>query len=626
MTKRIAEFDIWKPGYGGSPVSIFKAGTSTLADVYKDEALTIVAENPVILSSMLAPDGTRYGKFPYPIYTEQSYYMDVAGIETTAIIRPELSTLAGEDASAATVTPTGSSKPTTLSEFASLQVFVSMYGEFVEGSGGVAATNTDTLALAIAAAINGGEVNVPAGTYKINSIEVPEGVIIKGMGRESTILQSVIGDKSFVIVGDRAGFKDLTLDGVSLTTNSIGVFSANNDEIVFESVMIKRFEVGMHFKGGYGHFWTDLSIQNTEYGAKLHGDTSDSGDSFEDSVWDGGVVSVATTKGIALEYVDAVCRNITFRNIGFESCTGIALDISGAQFLQFYGCWWNANTHDVSIQDDDAVLTPLTAYKNDVISVHFDGGRMKNGTFTVTGTCQDVLLNSMSIEDVDITLTTPLKNFLVMKNCIEDANVTVAGEATKLIRVNDSNNGGSFGVTTSNTATKAWSMELDPGQIGYFVARVIGRGRNVAQRAVYHIACGGYRAGSTLAYDTQTANFSKGAVLTGATSGATARIQDDSDSGATGTLTLIDIKGEFIDNEIITDDNGSPGSATANGTLSHQNAALDSTGNVNIRAVYETNANWLAAFAANGPEIELRVTGDTSQTVEWTIDVDVVTT
>lgn len=626
MTKRIAEFDIWKPGYGGSPVYVYKSGTSDLANVFKDEVLSIPADNPIILSSMLAADGTRYGKFPYPIYTNQSYYMNIAGIETTGVIRPELSSLDGEDASTATVKPSGSSTPTTLSKFASLQVFVSMYGEFVEGSGGVASTNTDTLALAIAAALNGGEVNIPTGTYKINSIEVPEGVIIKGMGRESTILQSVIGDKSFVIVGDRAGFKDITLDGVSLTTNSIGVFSAKNNEIFFESVMIKRFEVGMHFKGGFGHFWNDLSIQNTEYGAKLHGDTSDGGSSFEDSVWDSGIVSVATTKGIALEYVDAICRNITFRNIGFESCTGTALEISGAQFLKFDGCWWNANTSDVVIKDDDAPLTPLTAYQNDVISVHFDGGRIKNGTFSVTGTCQDVILSSMSIEDVDITLTTPLKNFLVMKNCIEDSSVTVAGEATKLIRVNDSNNGGSFGVTTSNTATKAWSVELDPGQQGYFVGRIIGRGRNTPQRAIYHIGCGAYRAGSTLAYDTQTANFSKGAVLTGATSGATARIQDDSDSGATGTLTLIDIKGEFIDNEIISDDNGTPGSATVNGTLTHQNAALDTTGNVNLRAVYETNVNWLAAFAANGPEIQLMVTGDASQTVEWTIDVDVVTT
>lgn len=626
MANRIYEFDIWKPGYGGATISVFKAGTSDLANIYTNEALTVAADNPIVLSSMLAPDGTRYGKFTVPLYTSESYYMEINGIETTGIIRPAISSLDGENASSAVITPSGSSQETTLSEFASLQVFVSLYGEFVSGSGGVAATNTDTLALAIAAAQNGGEVNIPSGTYNINSVEVPSGVIIKGMGRESTVLQSVLGDKSFVVVGDRAGFKDITLDGVSLTTNSIGVFSAGNNEIMFDSVMVKRFETGIYFKGGYGNIWNDLSIQNTEYGAKIHGDTTDSGSSFEDSVWNGGIVSVATTKGVAFEYVDAVCKNISLKNVGFDSNTGIAVDNRGAQFIDFDNCWWNANTNNVAIADDDAVLTPTTSYKNDVISIHFDGGKMKNGTFTVTGTCQDVLLDSMSIEDVDFTLTTPLNNFLVMKNCLEDSSVTVAGEATKLIRVNDTNNGGAFGVTTTNTVTKAWSMKLDAGQIGYFIARVIGRGRNVAQRAVYHIGCGAYRAGSTLAYDTQTANFSKGAVLTGASSGATARIQDDSDSGATGTLTLIDIKGEFIDNEIITDDNGSPGSATANGVLSHQNAALDTTGNVNIRAVYETNVAWLAAFAANGQEIELRVTGDTSQTVEWTIDVEVVTT
>lgn len=626
MTKRIAEFDIWKPGYGGSPVSIFKAGTSNYANVFKDEDLTIPADNPITLLSMLAPDGTRYGKFPYPVYTSQSYYLDIAGIETTGVIRPELSSLDGEDASTAKIKPNGSSTPTTLSKFASLQVFVSMYGEFVEGAGGVASTNTATLALAIAAAVNGGEVNIPTGTYKINSIEVPEGVLIKGMGRESTILQSVIGDKSFVIVGDRAGFKDITLDGVSLTDSSIGVFSAGKSEILFENVMVMRFETGIYFKGGFGHLWNDLSIQNTEIGAKLHGDSSDSGASFEDSVWDGGIVSVATSKGVSLEYVDKICRNMSFSNVGFESCSGVAVDIVGSQFLTFNSCWFNANVANISIQDDDAVLTPLTAYQNDVISVHFNGGRFKNGTFTVTGTCQDVVLSSMSIEDVDITLTTPLKNFLVMKNCTEDSNTTVGGEATKLIRVTDTNNGGSFGVTTSNTATKAWSMELDPGQEGYFIARVIGRGRNVPQRAIYHIACGAYRAGSTLNYDTQTANFSKGAIVTGATSGATARIQDDTDAGATGTLTLIDVKGDFLDNEIITDDNGTPGSATVNGVLANTGVALDSVGVVSLRTAYETNVNWNATFAANGPEIELRVVGDASQTVEWTIDIDVVTT
>lgn len=73
------------------------------------------------------------------------------------------------------------------------------------------------------------------------------------------------------------------------------------------------------------------------------------------------------------------------------------------------------------------------------------------------------------------------------------------------------------------------------------------------------------RISRTLAYDNQTSNFTAGAILTGATSGATAVILQDSDSGATGTLTLGYVVGTFQDNEIITD--SSTGSATVNGTI-----------------------------------------------------------
>ncbi len=71
--------------------------------------------------------------------------------------------------------------------------------------------------------------------------------------------------------------------------------------------------------------------------------------------------------------------------------------------------------------------------------------------------------------------------------------------------------------------------------------------------------------GGTLAYDAQTANFTVGALLTGGTSGATATILADVDAGSTGTLTLAGITGVFQTNETITDDNGSPGSATSDG-------------------------------------------------------------
>lgn len=69
----------------------------------------------------------------------------------------------------------------------------------------------------------------------------------------------------------------------------------------------------------------------------------------------------------------------------------------------------------------------------------------------------------------------------------------------------------------------------------------------------------------SLAYDNQTANFTVGNTITGGTSGATAVINADTDAGATGTLTLRNIVGAFVDDEAITDPGG--GSALANGTL-----------------------------------------------------------
>lgn len=80
------------------------------------------------------------------------------------------------------------------------------------------------------------------------------------------------------------------------------------------------------------------------------------------------------------------------------------------------------------------------------------------------------------------------------------------------------------------------------------------------------------RISRTLAYDTQTHNFTAGLVVTGATSGASGVILQDVDAGATGTLTLGNVQLgptglSFVDNEIIADTAGTPGSATANGTL-----------------------------------------------------------
>lgn len=73
-----------------------------------------------------------------------------------------------------------------------------------------------------------------------------------------------------------------------------------------------------------------------------------------------------------------------------------------------------------------------------------------------------------------------------------------------------------------------------------------------------------------LAYTSQTAAFLEGAVLTGGTSDATGIIEADHDSGTTGFLVVKDVRGTFVAGEIITDDQGTPGSATiaANGVTS----------------------------------------------------------
>jgi len=76
-----------------------------------------------------------------------------------------------------------------------------------------------------------------------------------------------------------------------------------------------------------------------------------------------------------------------------------------------------------------------------------------------------------------------------------------------------------------------------------------------------------YRISRTLDYDGQTANFTVGATLTGATSGATATILEDADGGATGTLTLKDVTGTFANNEVLADNGGTPGAAVANLTI-----------------------------------------------------------
>jgi len=76
---------------------------------------------------------------------------------------------------------------------------------------------------------------------------------------------------------------------------------------------------------------------------------------------------------------------------------------------------------------------------------------------------------------------------------------------------------------------------------------------------------GGTVPGVSFNYASQTGNFTVGQVVTGLTSGAVGTIKADSDGGTTGTLTLTNITGVFVNDETVTDPLG--GAALVNGTL-----------------------------------------------------------
>ena len=163
----------------------------------------------------------------------------------------------------------------------------------------------------------------------------------------------------------------------------------------------------------------------------------------------------------------------------------------------------------------------------------------------------------------------------------------VAGET---VTVTFSGGGGSNAAATNPTVvTRLWQARRT-GQTGTDTAKRAQPGFNAYW--VRGDVCGkkitsckmrfGFNPLITLSYDGQSANFTAGKQLTGGTSNATATIMKDTDAGATGTLTLSNVSGIFQDNETITDDNSTPGSATVNGTAG---GAINSRGKTVLRTL-----------------------------------------
>jgi hypothetical protein len=615
---RIAEFDIWRPGYGGAVVTVYVAGTTTLASLYADEDLTDAVSNPVTLQSTEI-GGILYGKFAAPVYVGTGYSLSIDGTDETGIIRPPLTTLDGEDAHLALVRRAGQTADTQLEDVLARWVHASDFGAL----GASAATNTATLssAIGVASAAGGGRVLLPGGTFPFTQITLPAGVVLDGVARGVTVLQSQTADKCVTISGDRAGLTRLTLDGVNLVASSTGLYAKACDETVFDDVEIKRFDTGLHLRGGRRARWRDLTVSNCASGAKLHGDMDasggDDGDAFTDNRWTGGRVRQCTTVGVELAYEDATCWHNTLAGIGFEDNTGTALRVKGARWTEMPGCWWSGNTTSLAVLDDD----DETVDDNTVVGLTLTGGEIDGGALTFADTCQDVLFDRMYLTGATVTLSSA-QNAVLWRNVIEGPDLTLPA-TTKLLRTAPQFDGWTAAFTSDATPLKAWGFSLDPGQVIYAEAVVIATQRNGTGTCEYHFAVSARRSGSLLQFDAQTANFTVGDILEGAVSGATARIIDQTDNGGSGQLTLKDIDGEFQDNEAITGQS-SGGAALADGAPLAQAVSL--LGSVtDLRAPREDVSGFAATFAASTEELEVRVTGGASNQVDWLVHVKVTT-
>lgn len=621
---RLADFDTWRPGYGSAVVDVFKAGTTNPATIYADENLVTALANPQTLLSLVL-DGVDHGKWAQTVYTAEAVELRINSADLTGIIRPGMTELTGEDATEATVEVGGATETREIGDILNRAFWVQDFGEWREiGSvGSSASTNNTTLVDAIGAAAGqgGGTVLIPAGSYAITQVNIPANVKVRGEGRGVTILQSQVGDDIVTIGGDRAGLAGLTLDGVNLVPGSVGVFSKANDQIEFDDVVVKRFETGVFLKGGKDCFWPSLFVENCATGAKLHGDSDSGGGGNGDVVqnlrWRAGQVATCTVAGVEIKNVDRVPSQIDISAAIINNAgTGI-LNIGG-RFVSLTECRMTGNTVNIDIQDPSSPTS-----ENETIGFHMFGGEISGGEIKFSGNCQNVIFERVNLDGVTVTPTLPT-NQIIALDCRESSSVIIAGTAIKWGRWSSLQRASAQGVTTSATPVKAWGIQLEPGQVIYAEAKVIGVRQDGTQTGEYHFSISAKRPGATLTYDTQTANFAAGKIVTGQTSGATGLIINDADAGATGTLTLRKIAegpggALFQDNEVLKD--SATGQALANGTLSYSNVSLLGS-QTEIRAVREDTAGWAAAFAANGPELELQVTGAASNTIDWYVDVE----
>lgn len=616
----VRPFDHWVPGYEGATVYVYEADGTTLAKLYYDIAATNPAPNPQVLDTLDTGCG-RAGKFQQSVYTTASQWNPyVFGRHSLGIYDGTIDDLVGTDLSGSVVKVHGQ-PGARLDDLHSLTVHVNQFGQ-IETNAAEANTTLITRALAHVASLGGGEVHLPAGAIHFTPFVLPAKTRLRGQGAGVTYLICRSATNIIGLTASDTGLIELTVDGEVATPNSVGLWLGQAERVQLDRVTVQRFDIGISCRGGRDHIWNLLSLVGNTKAGQLWGNTQDTVSENDAElrgiVWTGGLITGHASTGLEIKRAISgkAVNRILLRGVRFQSNLAEALILRSAQLVSFEGCSFTANTKHALIEHN-SLLSPSVSTRE----VQFFGCTFDNGTVHCKGESRITIFRACRFGQHTWQLAAPTLGIRLV-NCIDiGAPATISGPETLIYRDDDANQGCTVVETDDATATDAWALYLEPGQTVGMEAHVVCRGTNNSEKAYYISRVAASRPAATLDYDGQTANFTLGEIITGATSGAKATVVSQTDGGATGTINLVRISGTFIDNELLT---GSlTGRAFVDGVINVTDVSvldqIDTT-------IYESDAALDCGWVGPAQEIKLQVTGLASKKIEWNVRVIVTKT
>lgn len=614
MARLITDFELWQPGYANAVVTYYVGASDTLADLYYDEAETEPAPNPVTLASWEDDCCNSYGRFSQPIYIDAvSYSRSVNGLTAGGVHRPGISTLSQADASLATVRVPGSSYDRALGEAVGVVVHVDFYGQLVAAE---AAANAAllTTCIGVAAGRGGGVVVVPAGTWDFTELSIPAKVMLAGAGKDVTTLRSTTADTVIELAGDDAGLLDITLDGIALNPDSIGI-ETRGYALRLDHAKVKRFDIGILAEASARALLREADIDNCDTGIQWFAKDEDAMPATG-LRWFGGSLANTTTTGLHLKAFRETsgCLRTDISGVRFHDNFGDAVVCEGAQFTALESCDFNNNLRHIDVMDNDAVTPVIESNSFRVFNSTFATGEVR-----VTQRAQDILFRACRFTLHTWKIVNPI-NALLLEGCIEDATVAVDGDTTRIQRRRIFDEGGTTVITTSSGNTVIWQAYLEPGQVGMITAKVACVGASTTHSGAFIVTGRTVRPGASLLFSNRTVAFTNGQIVRGQTSGATGRIQNATNA-TSGTLTLRQVIGTFQDLEMLVADLG--GSAQANGVVSLPSVTV---ANIAAEFIGRTTDSLSVTLTASASEVQVVVNGITNETVEWSADVELVLT